>query len=138
MNSACASEIRPRSDSPSSRDARTYGHTDRQTDRQTDRHLSFIYIDYEEKAISRHCCLTQDKLEEYVSITVAEVRQTRTILVNDSYANQVLARCMCFIIYQTEHVYGRKTMTDALKAIVITCSEQRVATYLLTVLPEVD
>ena len=43
MNSACASEIRPRSDSPSSRDARTYGHTDRQTDRQTHRHLSFIY-----------------------------------------------------------------------------------------------
>ena len=41
MNSACANEIRPRSDSPSSRDARTYGHTDR----QTDRHLSFIYID---------------------------------------------------------------------------------------------
>ena len=41
MNSACASEIRPRSDSPSSRDARTYGHTDR----QTHRHLSFIYRD---------------------------------------------------------------------------------------------
>ena len=32
MNSVCASQIRPRSDPPSSRDARTYGHTDRQTD----------------------------------------------------------------------------------------------------------
>ena len=37
MNSACASQIRPRSDSPSLRNA--------PTDRQTDRHLSFIYID---------------------------------------------------------------------------------------------
>ena len=41
MNSACASQIRPRSDSPSLRNA----HTDGQTDTQTDRHLSFIYID---------------------------------------------------------------------------------------------
>ena len=40
MNSACANQIRPRSDSPSLRNARTDGHTDR----QTDRHLSFIYI----------------------------------------------------------------------------------------------
>ena len=37
MNSACASQIRPRSDSPSLRNA--------PTDRQTDRHISFIYID---------------------------------------------------------------------------------------------
>ena len=32
MNSACASQIRPRSDSPSLRNARTDGHTDTQTD----------------------------------------------------------------------------------------------------------
>ena len=37
MNSACASQIRPRSDSPSLR-KRSYG----RTHRQTDRHLSFI------------------------------------------------------------------------------------------------
>ena len=40
MNSACASQIRPRSDSPSLRNAST----DRHTDIQTGRHLSFIYI----------------------------------------------------------------------------------------------
>ena len=43
MNSACASQIRPRSDSLSLRNARTDGHTDRQTDRQTD--TSPLYID---------------------------------------------------------------------------------------------
>ena len=40
-NSACASQIRPKSDSPSLRNAPT----DRQTDRQTDRHFLYIYID---------------------------------------------------------------------------------------------
>ncbi len=35
INSACASQIRPRSDSPFLRNARTDRHTDRQTDRQT-------------------------------------------------------------------------------------------------------
>ena len=35
MNSACASKIRPRSDLPFLRNARTDGHTDRQTDRQS-------------------------------------------------------------------------------------------------------
>ena len=34
MNSACASQIRPRLDSPSLRNACTDGHTDRQTDRR--------------------------------------------------------------------------------------------------------
>ena len=36
MNSACASQIRPRSDSPSLRNAPTDGHTDIQIDTQTD------------------------------------------------------------------------------------------------------
>ena len=41
MNSACASKIRLRSDSPFLRNAPTDGHTDR----RTDRHLFFMYID---------------------------------------------------------------------------------------------
>ena len=44
MNSACASQIRPRLDSPSLRNARTDGHTGRQTDRQTDRQIPDVEL----------------------------------------------------------------------------------------------
>ena len=60
MNSACASQIRPRSDSPSLRNARTDGHTDRQTDRQTPLLYIYRYANARERLLpSTHISVTR-------------------------------------------------------------------------------
>ena len=65
MNSACASQIRPRSDSLILRNAPTDRHTDRQTDRQTPALYIYIYIRYQilQKLLGyKSCRLTGDEM----------------------------------------------------------------------------